>query len=75
MGSRTSELSYEFDKPEQAANFKLHAVVCYNNKSHGIRVERIVHQLAQANEKLTGNVFKTILTANKVKEQIYMQEV
>ena len=33
------------------------------------KVERIVRQLAQANENLTGNVLKTILTANKVKEQ------
>ena len=38
-------------------------------------VERIVRQLAQANENLTGNVVKTILTANKVKEQICMHEV
>ena len=38
-------------------------------------VERIVHQLAQANENLTGNVLKTILTANKVKEKIYIREV
>ena len=30
---------------------------------------------AQANEKLTGNVLKTILTAKKVKEQICMLEV
>ena len=33
------------------------------------KVERIVRQLAQANENLTGNVLKTILTGNKVKEQ------
>ena len=33
------------------------------------KVERIVRQLAQANENLTGNVLKTILTASKVKEQ------
>ena len=33
-------------------------------------IERIVRQLAQANENLTGNVLKTILTANKVKELI-----
>ena len=32
-------------------------------------VERIVLQLAQTNENLTGNVLKTILTANKVKEK------
>ena len=38
-------------------------------------VERIVRQLAQANGNLAGNVLKTILTANKVKEQIYMHEV
>ena len=38
-------------------------------------VERIVRQLAQANENLTGNVLKTILTANKVKELLYMHEV
>ena len=38
-------------------------------------VERNVRQLAQANENLTENVLKTILTANKVKELIYMQEV
>ena len=38
-------------------------------------VERIVRQLAQASENLTGNVLKTILTANKVKELIYMHEV
>ena len=31
-------------------------------------VERIVRQLAQANENLTANVLKTILTANKVNE-------
>ena len=34
-------------------------------------VERIFRQLAQANENFTGNVLKTILTANKVKELIY----
>ena len=38
-------------------------------------VERIVRQLAQANENFTGNVLKTILTANKVKELIYTHEV
>ena len=38
-------------------------------------VKRIVRQLAEANENLTANVPKTILTANKVKEQICMQEV
>ena len=37
--------------------------------------KRIVRQLAQANEYLTWNVLKTILAANKVKEQIYMHEV
>ena len=38
-------------------------------------VERIVRQLAQANENLTGYVLKTILTAEKVKEQICMYKV
>ena len=38
-------------------------------------VERIARQLAQANENLTANVLKTILTASKVKEQICMHEV
>ena len=38
-------------------------------------VKRIVCQLAQANENLTGNVLKKILTANKVIEQICMHEV
>ena len=38
-------------------------------------VERIVRQLAQANENLTGSVLKTILVANKAKEQIRMHEV
>ena len=38
-------------------------------------IERIVRQLAQANENLTDNVLKTILTANKVKELICMHEV
>ena len=38
-------------------------------------VERIVCQLAQANENLTGNVLKTVLTASKVKELLYMHEV
>ena len=38
-------------------------------------VERIVRQLAQANQNLKGNVLKIILTANKVKEQISMHEV
>ena len=33
-------------------------------------VERIVRQLAPANENLTGNVLKTIMAANNVKEQI-----
>ena len=37
--------------------------------------ERIVRQLAQANENLTRNVLRTILTANMVKELIYMHEV
>ena len=42
----------------------------YKNILQGTdKVERIVRQLAQANENLTGNVLKTILTANKVKEQ------
>ena len=38
-------------------------------------VERTARQLAQANENLTANVLKTILTANKVKEKICMHEV
>ena len=38
-------------------------------------IERFARQLAQANEKLTENVLKTILTANKVKELICMHEV
>ena len=38
-------------------------------------IERIVRQLAQANENLTENVLKTILTANNVKELICMHEV
>ena len=38
-------------------------------------VKRIVRQLAQANENLTGNVLKTILTANKVKEQICIHKI
>ena len=38
-------------------------------------VDRIVRQLVQANENLKGNILKTILTANKVKEQICMHEV
>ena len=37
-------------------------------------VKRIVRQLAPANENLTGNVLKTILTANKVEEQICMDK-
>ena len=37
--------------------------------------ERTVRQLAQANKNLKRNVLKTILTANKVKEQLYMHEV
>ena len=48
-------------------------IVYYKNKSQNTdMVERIVCQLAQANENLTGNVLETILTANKVKEQICM---
>ena len=38
-------------------------------------VERTVRLLSQANKNLTGNVLKTILTANKVKEPICMHEV
>ena len=38
-------------------------------------VERIVRQSAQANENLTENVLKTILTAYKVKKLIGMHEV
>ena len=38
-------------------------------------VKRIVRQLAQANENMTGSVLKTILTASKVKEQICMHKV
>ena len=34
-------------------------------------VDRIVRQLAAANENLAGNVLKTILKANKVKEYRY----
>ena len=37
-------------------------------------VERIVHQLEQANENLTGNVFEAYLKADKVKEHICMPE-
>ena len=33
-------------------------------------VERIVRQLAAANKNLTGNVLKTILSVNIVKEEI-----
>ena len=36
-------------------------------------VERFVHQLAQASENLTENDLKTILTVNKVNEQIKPQ--
>ena len=39
----------------------------HKNKSQATD-EKIVRQLASANENLTGNVLKTILTANKVKE-------
>ena len=39
------------------------------NKSQGTD-EKIVRQLAPANENLKENVLKTILTANKVKERI-----
>ena len=35
----------------------------------------IVLQLLQANENFAGNVLKTILKANKVKEQICIHEV
>ena len=35
----------------------------------------LLASIAQANENLTRNVLKTILTANKVKEQICMHEV
>ena len=38
-------------------------------------VERIVRQFVQANQNLKGNFLKTILTANKVKEQICVHEV
>ena len=41
----------------------------HKNKSQSTD-EKIVRQLAPANENLTGNVLKTILTANKVKENI-----
>ena len=41
----------------------------HKNKSQGTD-EKIVRQLAPANKNLTGNVLKTILTANEVKEQI-----
>ena len=34
--------------------------------------ERIVRLLAETNENFAGNVLKTMLTANKVKEQIIM---
>ena len=37
-------------------------------------VDRIVRKLTQANEYLTGNVLKTILTKSKIKEQICMHE-
>ena len=41
----------------------------HKSKSQGTD-EKIVRQLAPGNENLTGNVLKTILAANKVKEQI-----
>ena len=51
-------------------------MVSHENKSQGTdMVEGIVRLSAQANENLTGNFLKTILTANKVKEQICMHEV
>ena len=40
-----------------------------------LNFRKIVRQLAQANENLTENVVKTILTANKIKELIYTHEV
>ena len=38
-------------------------------------VARIVRQLVQANENMSGNVLKTIFTIPKVKEQICMHKV
>ena len=43
----------------------------HKNKSQGTD-GKIVRQLAPANENLTGNVLKTILTANKVKGAVHM---
>ena len=45
----------------------------HKNKLQGTD-EKIVRQLAPANENLTANVLKTILTVNKVKEQICMHK-
>ena len=51
-------------------------ILYHKNILHGNdMVERIVRQLAQANENFTGSVLRTILTANKLKELIYMHEV
>ena len=61
------------------------ALVCHDviltdlnnkNESQDILFSReLLASIAQANENLTRNVLKTILTANKVKEQICMHEV
>ena len=47
----------------------LNIIENYENKSQSTNmVDRIVRQLARANENLTGNVLKTILTISKIKE-------
>ena len=58
---------------KQAVNLSFCVILYHKNILQGTdMVEGIVRQLAQANENLTGNVLKTILTANKVKELICM---
>ena len=60
---------------KQAVNLNFCVILYHKNILQGTEWHVIFRQLAQANENLTGNVLKVILTANKVKEQICMHKV
>ena len=80
MGRKNSEMCCELDKPdsnkEKTSSFSVIVHDKYESQGTDILFSRaLLASIAQANENLTRNALKTILTANKVKEQICMHEV
>ena len=80
IGRKNSEMCYELDKADSNKQYtsSFSVIVHHKNESQGTDIlfwRELLASIAQANENLTRNVLKTILTANKVKEQICMHEV